>query len=56
MGDSIKKTQIKAPLHDLSKVDGAIAKAVVVASTTFRPDQIRRYKAVLSEQTESGPK
>ena len=56
MNDSKNKTAIEAPLNDLCKVEEAVAKAVVVASTTFRHDQIRRYQAALSEQTGSGPK
>lgn len=55
MIDLKAKTPIEAPLSDFSRVEEAIARAVVVASTTFRPDQIRRYQAVIAEQKESNP-
>lgn len=46
---------IEAPLSNLSRVEEAVAQAVVVASTTFRPDQIRRYQVVIAQQKEPGP-
>jgi fumarate hydratase subunit alpha len=45
---------IEAPINDLSKVEAAVARAVVVASTTFRPDQVRRYEKLIAAEKEPG--
>ncbi len=55
MSEFKMETPIEAPLSDLSRVEEAVGRAVVVASTTFRPDQVRRYRAAIAQQKESNP-
>ncbi len=46
--------QAKARMNDLAQIEKAIAGAVVTASTTFRPDQVRRYQQALAEERVPG--
>ena len=39
------------PAGDLTAVKESIARAVVVASTTFRPDQVRAYRRALAQES-----
>lgn len=55
MSDLPGETPIEAPIGNLPLVEEAIARAVVVASTTFRPDQIRRYQDAIAQEKEPGP-
>lgn len=45
---------IEERASDLAAVQAAIGRAVVVASTTFRPDQVRRYRQALAQEVGDG--
>lgn len=55
MSNFSPELEISAPFNNPSLIEEAIAKAVIVASTTFRPDQIRRYEMLIAQEKESGP-
>ena len=40
------------PIADLAGVEQAVAQALLAASTTFRPDQVRRYQQALTQEAD----
>ncbi len=45
---------IEESARDLAAVMAAVSQAVIVASTTFRPDQVRRYRHALEQEVSDG--
>ena len=41
------------PIADLTGVEQAVAQALLAASTTFRPDQVRRYQQALTQEADA---
>ena len=54
MGNYSPDLEIFASLNNPVRIEEALARATVIASTTFRPDQIRSYEKLIAREIESG--